>query len=230
MYLRIIGIYVRDRSITRQYFRKADAVVVVYDVTNESSFLNAKHWILSAKEVINEEEIVILLLANKVDLAADDDVLRYDATLLATFSPKISFLFSERFAKLMASSCPLSTGPFSTRSVPQMVVMWRQTFCKWQNCWQRSRTLTYKKPWLSTVALTLANRNQRKVAANHHLTLSKISKKLFVMKKCFNRIFFPCFLYRTFSSSHHRYMQSFCFFYAPCQSSLDAMKGCVRQY
>lgn len=65
-----------NRSITRQYFRKADAVVVVYDVTSEGSFLNAKHWILSAKEVINEEEIVILLLANKVDLAADDDVLR----------------------------------------------------------------------------------------------------------------------------------------------------------
>ncbi len=66
-----------NRSITRQYFRKADAVVVVYDVTSEGSFLNAKHWILSAKEVINEEEIVILLLANKVDLAADDDVLRW---------------------------------------------------------------------------------------------------------------------------------------------------------
>lgn len=67
-----------SRSITRQYFRKADAVVVVYDVTNESSFLNAKHWILSAKEAIcNEEDIVFLLLANKVDLAADDDTLRY---------------------------------------------------------------------------------------------------------------------------------------------------------
>lgn len=51
-------------------------MIVVYDVTSERSFLNAKHWILSAKEVINDEEIVILLLANKVDLAADDDVLR----------------------------------------------------------------------------------------------------------------------------------------------------------
>ena len=39
-----------DRSITRQYFRKADAVVVVYDITNEMSFLNAKEWILGAKE------------------------------------------------------------------------------------------------------------------------------------------------------------------------------------
>lgn len=58
---------------------------MVYDVTSESSFLNAKHWILSAKEAIFspnhssndnlDEGIIFLLLANKVDLA-DDDVLR----------------------------------------------------------------------------------------------------------------------------------------------------------
>ena len=83
-------VFIFSRSITRQYFRKADAVVVVYDVTNESSFLNAKHWILSAKEAIcNEatEDIVFLLLANKVDLAADDDTLRYKNAL--TLSTKL---------------------------------------------------------------------------------------------------------------------------------------------
>ena len=71
------------RSITRQYFRKADAVIVVYDITNETSFLNAKHWILSAHDAINPSKnhgnndgIVFLLLGNKLDLA-DDDVLRY---------------------------------------------------------------------------------------------------------------------------------------------------------
>jgi len=34
----------RYRSITRQYFRKADGVVVVYDVTNEKSFLSVRSW------------------------------------------------------------------------------------------------------------------------------------------------------------------------------------------
>ena len=75
-----------SRSITRQYFRKADAVIVVYDITNETSFLNAKHWILSAHEAINptnnhgnNDGIVFLLLGNKLDLA-DDDVLRYCKT------------------------------------------------------------------------------------------------------------------------------------------------------
>ena len=75
-----------SRSITRQYFRKADAVIVVYDITNETSFLNAKHWILSAHDAINPSKnhgnndgIVFLLLGNKLDLA-DDDVLRYRKT------------------------------------------------------------------------------------------------------------------------------------------------------
>lgn len=35
----------RYRSITRQYFRKADGVVIVYDVTNEQSFLAVRNWI-----------------------------------------------------------------------------------------------------------------------------------------------------------------------------------------
>jgi Ras and EF-hand domain-containing protein len=32
----------RYRAITKQYFRKADAVVIVYDITSERSFLNAR--------------------------------------------------------------------------------------------------------------------------------------------------------------------------------------------
>ena len=67
--------YTNHRSITRQYFRKADAVVVVYDITNEKSFLNAKNWILSAQEAVPDDSIVFLLLGNKLD-RADDDVLR----------------------------------------------------------------------------------------------------------------------------------------------------------
>jgi hypothetical protein len=35
---------------TRQFFRKADAAVVVYDVTNEASFLNARQWLDSAMD------------------------------------------------------------------------------------------------------------------------------------------------------------------------------------
>lgn len=71
----------RYRSLTRQYFRKSDAVVIVYDITNQRSFLNAREWITSAKEVIsvdrnysaNEmDSIAFILVGNKLDLAEDE--------------------------------------------------------------------------------------------------------------------------------------------------------------
>lgn len=35
----------RYRSITKNYFRKADGIMLLYDVTNEQSFLNVRDWI-----------------------------------------------------------------------------------------------------------------------------------------------------------------------------------------
>ncbi len=40
----------RYRSITKNYFRKADGIMLLYDVTNEQSFLSVREWI-SAVEV-----------------------------------------------------------------------------------------------------------------------------------------------------------------------------------
>lgn len=37
----------RFRSITKAYFRKADGIILVYDVTNERSFINIRQWISS---------------------------------------------------------------------------------------------------------------------------------------------------------------------------------------
>ncbi|KAL3124495.1 hypothetical protein niasHT_004068 [Heterodera trifolii] len=57
----------RFRSITKQYFRKADGVVLMYDVTSESSFLNVRNWIESVKAGVDNES-VLCLVGNKVDL------------------------------------------------------------------------------------------------------------------------------------------------------------------
>ena len=61
----------RYRSITRQYFRKADAVVIVYDITSEKSFLNAQQWMESAVDGAGEWA-TLMLVGNKLDLAEDD--------------------------------------------------------------------------------------------------------------------------------------------------------------
>lgn len=56
----------RFRSIIRSYFRNASGCIVVYDVTNATSFENCSYWIT---KVINENpNIKILLLGTKNDL------------------------------------------------------------------------------------------------------------------------------------------------------------------
>ncbi|CAB1423759.1 unnamed protein product [Pleuronectes platessa] len=56
----------RFRSITKQFFRKADGVVVMYDITAELSFTAVRHWLTSVKEGAGDD-IPILLLGNKTD-------------------------------------------------------------------------------------------------------------------------------------------------------------------
>jgi Ras and EF-hand domain-containing protein len=35
------------RSMTKTYFRRADGVILLYDVTSERSFLNVRQWVQS---------------------------------------------------------------------------------------------------------------------------------------------------------------------------------------
>ena len=35
----------RFRSMTKTYFRRADGVILLYDVTSERSFMNVRQWI-----------------------------------------------------------------------------------------------------------------------------------------------------------------------------------------
>lgn len=37
----------RYRSITKQFFRKADGVIVMYDITARDTFMAVKHWLVS---------------------------------------------------------------------------------------------------------------------------------------------------------------------------------------
>ncbi|CAJ0952469.1 unnamed protein product, partial [Mesorhabditis belari] len=61
----------RFRSITKQYFRKADGVVLMYDVTSEQSFLHVRNWIDSVRAGV-DDNVVMCLVGNKVDLFASE--------------------------------------------------------------------------------------------------------------------------------------------------------------
>ncbi|OPJ73745.1 ras and EF-hand domain-containing protein-like [Patagioenas fasciata monilis] len=56
----------RFRSITKQYFRKADGILVMYDITAECSFMAVRNWMSSVQEGINDGAVVFLL-GNKMD-------------------------------------------------------------------------------------------------------------------------------------------------------------------
>ncbi|TKS65214.1 Ras-related protein [Collichthys lucidus] len=72
----------RYRSITKQFFRKADGVVVMYDVTVEESFKAVRPWLTNVQEAAGEG-IPILLLGNKMDIDGEREVSFKEAEQLA---------------------------------------------------------------------------------------------------------------------------------------------------
>uniref|UniRef100_A0A1A8B3X2 EF-hand calcium binding domain 4Bb n=1 Tax=Nothobranchius furzeri TaxID=105023 RepID=A0A1A8B3X2_NOTFU len=79
----------RYRSITKQFFRKADGVVVMYDVTVDESFKAIRPWLSSVQEAAGEG-IHILLLGNKMDMEREREVSFRDAQQLS-FEHKVMF-------------------------------------------------------------------------------------------------------------------------------------------
>ncbi|XP_056273804.1 EF-hand calcium-binding domain-containing protein 4A isoform X2 [Pseudoliparis swirei] len=60
----------RFRSVTEQYYRQADGILAMYDITHASSFTAVRAWLDSVKEKVGDRA-VLMLLANKLDLAGD---------------------------------------------------------------------------------------------------------------------------------------------------------------
>ncbi|XP_055932388.1 EF-hand calcium-binding domain-containing protein 4B-like isoform X2 [Argiope bruennichi] len=94
----------RFRSMTHQYFRKADGIIIVYDVTSETTFRNVRNWMHNIQEGA-QESVMVLLIGNKVDLCESetDRVVRTkDGVRLAD---EYGSLFFETSAKNGDSVC-----------------------------------------------------------------------------------------------------------------------------
>ena len=57
----------RFRAITRNYYRGANGIILMYDVTDQKSFEHIRDWVEKIKEDA-VEEIIIYLVGNKIDL------------------------------------------------------------------------------------------------------------------------------------------------------------------
>ncbi|XP_068037913.1 EF-hand calcium-binding domain-containing protein 4B isoform X2 [Anomalospiza imberbis] len=102
----------RYRSITKQFFRKADGVIVMYDITAKDTFTAVKQWLISIEEATGEN-VPVLLLGNKTDnekerevpmgmgdhLAKDYNLIFYECSAYSGYNVENSVLHLARILK-----------------------------------------------------------------------------------------------------------------------------------
>ena len=58
----------RFRNITTQYYKGADGIVLVYDVTDDGSFEKIRDWMAQIQSNAQRDELGLVLLGNKCDI------------------------------------------------------------------------------------------------------------------------------------------------------------------
>jgi len=72
----------RFKSLSVNYIKKANGILIVYDITNKQSFVNIENWVKCAKEEMTKE-IPIYLIGNKSDLEESRVIQKEDGENLA---------------------------------------------------------------------------------------------------------------------------------------------------
>ena len=60
----------RFRAITKNYYKGANGIILIYDVTSLQTYENVKNWITQIREEANPN-VVIYLVGNKIDIPED---------------------------------------------------------------------------------------------------------------------------------------------------------------
>ena len=86
----------RYRGLIPVYCRGAHAVLVVYDISDETSFEGAKNWLRQLEQETSPNRVVALL-GNKADLASKREV---DYEVAKSYAEEKNILFMETSAKM----------------------------------------------------------------------------------------------------------------------------------
>lgn len=81
----------RFKAMAPMYYRNANAALLVFDVTNHTSFEEVKSWILELQRNV-QEPMFLLLVGNKIDLEKQRAVSREEAVI---YSQSIGAKFIE---------------------------------------------------------------------------------------------------------------------------------------
>lgn len=81
----------RFRTITQSYYRSANGVIIVYDITKRSTFLSLQKWIEEVRRYTSSTSI-LLLIGNKCDLKSQTEVEFAEAEAMCRYVPEIMFV------------------------------------------------------------------------------------------------------------------------------------------
>ncbi|KAG0003612.1 Ras- protein Rab-18 [Entomortierella chlamydospora] len=86
----------RFRTLTSSYYRGAQGVILVYDVSNRDSFNDLQTWFNELDTYCSSKEVVRMIVGNKIDKESSREVSRQEGQELAQ---KLQTLFVECSAK-----------------------------------------------------------------------------------------------------------------------------------
>ena len=73
-------------SLTKNFYSKADGIIIVYDVTNKESFEKVHDWVKSVYDNTDTyRELQIIIVGNKIDLEEDRQVTKEEGAKLSEF-------------------------------------------------------------------------------------------------------------------------------------------------
>ena len=85
----------RFRSITKNYYKGAHGIILIYDITSRKTYENIKNWVTQIKEEVSDK-VNIILVGNKIDDEKNRKVSTEEGEKLAK---EIGFDFYETSAK-----------------------------------------------------------------------------------------------------------------------------------
>ncbi len=86
----------RYRSVTKMFYKDANAAILVYDITNKSSFEELKNYWIGQVQESSIKNIILAVMANKYDLYDKEQV---DEAMARKFAEENNALFAVTSAK-----------------------------------------------------------------------------------------------------------------------------------
>jgi len=89
----------RFRTLTSSYYRGAQGVILVYDVTRKETLSNLEAWLKEVNMYTSKSGVILMLVGNKIDKTANREVTHQEGV---NFAKEHGMLFIECSAKTKA--------------------------------------------------------------------------------------------------------------------------------